>query len=656
MNAPLPPSSGAPVAGGEKLPFDPRTFLVGVLKRWPVFLLFFAAGIGAAFGAVRLLGKRTYEAQTLLMYRPALVVGETAGAPSPPALGSLADLVKVRENLEALRKALALPVSLDSLGKAVDVEVPRDSDLLVVSASWDDPDTAAKVANTLRDVFLRARAEGRRAEQIRALQGAIAEATRQLGVLKTQEDALALSVKDLEARVAAELAALQQGGDADAIRRRLERLRDAIQEDRERRGHAVELAEARREFARAQNLHASGFVSEGELQAAKARLDRVSVLASDTQEVARWKKEMQRLDRAAESGDTPVTGAETPSQPLLQETLGRVLDVQLQRVAAETEIQNLTQRLERIERPATTPGPEQSGFEIAAPARPPIAPTSSNRRVLFIAVVALFLVLGAGVTVGAELLDRNLKSPANFALKSDVPLLAALAAWKRRPPELGEHSTRPGEALRLVAERLRAALPERGARLLVVGPIHGSGATALTAQLAAQFGRLGERVVALDLGLRSEGPESGLSAAFGLGQAPGAVVDATGARPADAAPAAALATTGQRGVKTALACPANAPPDVLGAPALAAWLDLARAQATLVLLDGPPVLPYADLEAAARLADAVLLVVPSRGLTAAELRRVEGRVRATGRPLVGAILNRAHPRYLSKRDVTGGCG
>ena len=65
-----------------------------------------------------------------------------------------------------------------------------------------------------------------------------------------------------------------------------------------------------------------------------------------------------------------------------------------------------------------------------------------------------------------------------------------------------------------------------------------------------------------------------------------------------------------------------------------------------VLVDGPAILESIDSEVVAPSCDAVILVVASGLTPVRDVREAIGRIRDTGVPIAGAVLNRVDTAYL----------
>jgi Mrp family chromosome partitioning ATPase len=75
----------------------------------------------------------------------------------------------------------------------------------------------------------------------------------------------------------------------------------------------------------------------------------------------------------------------------------------------------------------------------------------------------------------------------------------------------------------------------------------------------------------------------------------------------------------------------------------------ASAQYGLILVEVPPLLRYADAEALASCADAVLFVVRASTCRSAVLRKALDRLTASKVPVIGAILNGVDALYLEHK-------
>lgn len=155
-NSPAPPpAESASVRAG--MPVDPRRLLTALSRGRRIII---AAGVlGLIGGAVlaKTVVPRQYAAAASVIWEPAPpLLGEEL-RPDARELRTLVDSIKVPGNVAETRRRLALPVAIDALGSKIDVSSSDKSNLVSVEATWNDPEVAPQIANTLVDVFLEQR-------------------------------------------------------------------------------------------------------------------------------------------------------------------------------------------------------------------------------------------------------------------------------------------------------------------------------------------------------------------------------------------------------------------------------------------------------------------------------------------------------------------
>jgi Mrp family chromosome partitioning ATPase len=77
------------------------------------------------------------------------------------------------------------------------------------------------------------------------------------------------------------------------------------------------------------------------------------------------------------------------------------------------------------------------------------------------------------------------------------------------------------------------------------------------------------------------------------------------------------------------------------------FLDGVSENYSVILIDGPPVLPYVDAQLLCKSVDAVLFVVKSRCYKWTQVRDAIERIRETGKPVFGVALNSVSRLYRS---------
>lgn len=672
----------------DRLPFDLRTLALGLWRRRRTLGLFFLASciLGAVGGFA--FGSRIYVAETVLLYKPS-----EAKAPS---LQTQAHMVKIQPHLSEVRQQLRLNCTLEKLGAACGVRIEQNASLLIIRNEWDSAEQAAAIANGLRDVFVISQetiAKAAISDQIHDLEEHLEIARRRLEAAdlalreftanhnmvtldaEAQEHSNALAaIEQLyeQAKLEKELAEdsgsrlnFPAGGVAQAVpagsvlpaeldglaetNTRIQRLRSAVQQDREEHVNRIEMSMLEKELEYTEKLKSRGMVSESEYQRALASYEKQKAQLIDTEQARKWKEELDKLMRAR-------LQFLKEARERFEKKLGSLPEVQRQYAALnreasfwEAQEQDLEEQLARAHRAYDS---RSSDFMVVSDARVPPRPAKSSRRPLALVFAVVGSMLGFAVVLALEVLDTTIKSAAEFSLKIPLPLLGVLPLM---PPDcpLFPCKTAPElvEVFRMVAQRVRQAVPQSRARILVASARAGEGTTMVAANLAACFGRQGERVLLIDAQGRSTGGqltssdlvpgEKGGSSPTGAGL--GAYLSSAVGEMREV-----VYSTQLPGVACIpqLGRPVN--PDLVCSNRMRQLLDEAPESYSLVLMDAPPVLSYADAMALARWSDAVVLVVRSRKCRTALVQKAIDNLAPSGTPIVGAVLNGVEPLYMEE--------
>ena len=94
------------------------------------------------------------------------------------------------------------------------------------------------------------------------------------------------------------------------------------------------------------------------------------------------------------------------------------------------------------------------------------------------------------------------------------------------------------------------------------------------------------------------------------------------------------------------------PSDLLGSHRLSQLMEQLRERSEQILVDAPPVLPFADAVAAMPACDGVIMVVRYGKTHIAQLRRASDALEATGSPILGSVLSMT-PADASPGDCEG---
>lgn len=375
----------------QQLPFDPRTQVVSLLRQWWIVLVGVLAGAVLGVVAALTLGSREYVSETSLLFtgKADELVG---GVYRTPSLRTYLNMVKLAENIEETREVLKLPVTLQQLGSAFTATAQNETSLLFIRASADDAEASARLANTLRDVFLENSVAARNAEVGRALatmEARLQEVTEELGLAdkaleefskanqvvdldkeaqwfleqfiatdslydqsKIEETTITMQLESLDKIMENLKTQIQQETESSAdveglgwAKIRADRIREKIHTDESRRANEAKLVELELLLMRAKTGVAQGIMPQAELDRAQAAYDAQRAVTVDTGQVSEWKEELERLDESIvpEKGKT-----ESPSAPILREMLTKSFDLQLQKSSIEYKVKQLDDARRRI--------------------------------------------------------------------------------------------------------------------------------------------------------------------------------------------------------------------------------------------------------------------------------------------------------------------
>lgn len=213
------------------------------------------------------------------------------------------------------------------------------------------------------------------------------------------------------------------------------------------------------------------------------------------------------------------------------------------------------------------------------------------------------------------------------------------------------------EAFRVVRTNLEIALLELDPCSIIVTSAHqGEGKTSTCAQLARSFAEAGRRVVALDLDLRQPALHSSFEVTNSLGASD---VLTERCRLEEAiryieVPSMSGTNTVFLNLLTAGSTPSN-PTELLGTERTARLLTALTAQADVVLIDTPPVLPVADTLVLARLVGGALLVIDD-DTPLESARAVKGALTRNNAHVLGAVLNRYEQDGAGQYGYVGSAG
>jgi uncharacterized protein involved in exopolysaccharide biosynthesis len=453
------PSAGAPPERpGAPIELRRLSSALRRSRRGLVMATSLALIVGAVLGK---LAPRTYAASATVLWEPPTV------AKTDPAreLATLAQSVKLPANMLTVRERLGGVQRVEQLAKALDVTLGENSMLLTITGHENDPDKAAKLAQTAVEVFVDAQREGSRGrlrEVVTALRQSLSQAEAEhdqsrgrYNAFRTQNhvddfptEVQAAIAEVARLRVSVNDAKVELGGIAarqEALRQAQARSPESVvlsrseqNFDETRSGQiATELAELRSRFS---SDHPRVQILEAELASLKARKGVAPTVAGQTvgrnsvrdqisaqveestavrSAVTERSKALETLRHEAESrGGRPppaaVTGVQGEAARLLADVKVNEEHVALllkQLAMAEDDVRGAS-----------------SAFQLVSMATPPEHSEKALGRIIAVVTPLLALILGAIFVSAREALRLRVFSGAEAAYFAKAPVLWA-TSW-----------------------------------------------------------------------------------------------------------------------------------------------------------------------------------------------------------------------------------
>ena len=700
----------------ENLPFDPLAILIGLRQRigWILcwVLLSLAVGITVAF----VMGKRSWESYCVLLYQPPTV--ELSGRIyEPPVVQTQLNLVKLRPNLEATRSKLQLPVSLNLLAAACDITNPRDTQMLIVKCDWDEPTQSATIANTLASVFIESQTKVRNDKLKDALANLVnrrqvldnkirdyqshqddsvkdeddlyreitsyqsrldaidlmyEKALSDRKALQLKVDRVAAQIDEVKTKIASEEKESAAMEGLSNLNIRIERVREAIADQRRAQVNEVAFEHAERKWKRYKSLYDQNSVSKEEYDSALAEYQMVQSQAKDSDEIKIWKQELDSLY----SRVRPSNKKDTASAPILRDLLVHEFDLDLelkgiQEVIARTE-ESRSRKLNELEKlldarrshkargwqidawqdelgeiekadaiVSSLVNTEASDFQIVSPAAVSPFPSSSNRRLIAVGITGGLSVIGVAFFLALELLQSRVRTAKELSKFVDQPVIGVLVRESDGAAKEADSSMNM-EQMRSISNAI--VQQEGNSCVLVAGCRQNDGSSSVTRQIARCLGRQNRKVTIVTGHCRTTpssnhaGDDIPTSRA-GLSELLSNL---------DLNPRQLLSQLDQTNVSILPAGRTPFHPELLGSSRMGEIMASLRDRNEIVLIDGPPLCDYCDAEFLANHVDAVLLVVNSAKCKRSDLNQAIHRIGKIGKRLVGSVLNQGDPRWVGK--------
>lgn len=683
--------------GGERdeaaagLPFDPALLLVGLRRRRSQILL--VAGAIFVLGLIAALFARSHEWEvwvTILRKREQKEFLVTSNTPIVKlqvySMPTVMRLVKVNENLKAVIDELKLEVDTATLSQRVRVENPKDTDLVEILVTWDDPARAVAIANALARAFV---VNVDRLQKLEAIQ-AYDYLSAQLAETRTRDRAV-------EAQLVAfkeENSVVKLSEQAGKLIEKLSEFDALAEKERLDAGMAADaLAVTRRELVRQEGTVVSSVFVKKPLQVRLLELqtklaDLLSVYTEESAQVKEARDEIARIEDLARQGLEEQLYESTVSrnpvlsvleQALVEKTVesasrearargyaavrDRYRSELLTLPEVEAELARLQQDFDtldevektlasRVEEVRIIRDSTAANFSIMQEARLPDYPLPTPAK--WIALLGLVGGLGAGLALALarELADTRLKGLSGVERALAVPGLGEVPLLSgERAPLVGDDDPALEAFRQLLTRLLLLRSAPGGWKVLLTGAAHLEGRTTVALNLARVAASRGQAVCVVDgqprkPSLEALAPRLGLEAqAAGLAEllAGTAGLGAVLRRPDPAGPSYLQSGPGLT-------------PEALAGANTAERFDELAAAFDLVLIDGPPVLVGSETMLLAQACDAVVWVAAAFGEPRAAHREALARLAGARVPVLGVVLNKVTAEYADPFFVRKSAG
>jgi polysaccharide biosynthesis transport protein len=318
-----------------------------------------------------------------------------------------------------------------------------------------------------------------------------------------------------------------------------------------------------------------------------------------------------------------------------------------QQVTAQSSISTLTQSLQSLQ--AASELVAESGPTIVDVATAPGSPSSPKTARNGVLALVVGILLGIALAFLRDHLDDKIKSKSDVEENSgDRPVVGAVPlveSWRKR---VGPHVALMEDTNSPVSEAYRTlrtsiqflGIDEQQRVIGITSSIPDEGKSTATANLAVSFARAGQRVVVASFDFR----RPRLHQFFGLDNHVGATSVLLG----ESTLRDALRTIpGEANLQVLPSGPVPPnPAEILSLDRVRKLINVLAANADVILLDCPPVLPVTDSLLISRLCDTMLVIAVAETTKKSDLRRTYEMLSQVKAPVRGTIVNRIPQNHI----------
>ena len=493
--------------------------------------------------------------------------------------------------------------------------------------------------------------------------------------VRKQQETLKQIIEDLKIKAAKEAEEMaQQSANVTIANVKVQRLRERISEVQTDRAREANMSVRKQELDRATTLRKLDAISQSEYDQVVAEYEAAKAMSTDTEEIKQWKKEIKELDKSI----VPTGGGvSTESMVLMQTLIAKTIDLRLEATASTERVKALdeareraqtrlniipqvkqayTERLRRVEALANDRkslqatialltrklGSSKIPFRVISRAEPPLFHSSSNTKLIFIALVMLGGMASVGLVVLLELLDFNIKSKGSLNAAFAAPALAAF------PSRKNPRSLLPGalqleedvERYRRLILELKRTLPKKESTIiLITGSTTEVGVTTAALNIATRLQDKEDPVLIIDAHTR---PQTNKPRRLTLSEFSNAKPDAPGLGDYLASDKYTiedlLHSVEGTAIQTIL-CSKNTPiEELLNATKLHGLLEQMRTRFSYILIDAPAVDVGIETEYLAQYADAAIYVAKTRKKNIIAEKMAYKKLENAHLPILGSIV------------------